>query len=96
MIEGARKVQTEWIESTGESQTTGLPSPPAEGSAERGSPPKEKRRGPLLPDHLREAHRRHMFEADGGLVGQLNLWQHQNHSGVERFGAKTGGRRLFK
>jgi len=92
IIEGARKVQTEWLEKSGESQT-GLPSPPAEGNA---PVEKEKRRGPLHPDHLREAFRRHLMEADGGLVGQLGLWQLQNHSGVERFAVKVQGKRLFK
>lgn len=92
MIEGARKVQTEWLEISGESQT-GLPSPPAEDNVPI---EKEKRRGPLLPDHLREAFRRHMLEGDGGLVGELGLWQHQNHSGVERFAVKVQGKRLFK
>jgi transcription initiation factor TFIID subunit 11 len=82
MIEGARKVQTQWLEASGETQ---LPSPPYEGgsngqgstqgsSQEKG---KETRRGPLLPEHLREAFRRHMLEGTGGLVGELGLWQHQ-------------------
>ncbi|KAI9047171.1 hypothetical protein LZ554_008625 [Drepanopeziza brunnea f. sp. 'monogermtubi'] len=92
LIERARAVQSQWIEATGDNQT-GLPSPPAEGSV---PPEKEKRRGPLLPDHLREAHRRHLLEADGGLVGQLGLWQLQQHSGTERFGVKVGGKRLLK
>ncbi len=56
---------------------------------------KEKRRGPLLPEHLREAFRRHML-SDPGLVGQLGLWQQQNGSGVERFGLRVRGKRLFK
>ncbi|KAE9364654.1 TAFII28-domain-containing protein [Stipitochalara longipes BDJ] len=92
MIEGARKVQSQWLEATGESQT-GLPSPPAEGD---GPTQKELRRGPLHPDHLREALRRHMLENHGGLVGELGLWQAQSHSGVERFGTKVGGKRLLK
>ncbi|KAL2062915.1 hypothetical protein VTL71DRAFT_5987 [Oculimacula yallundae] len=92
IIERARKVQSQWIEATGDDQT-GLPSPPAEGDAPK---EKETRRGPLLPDHLREAFRRHMLEGDGGLVGQLGLWQHQQHSGVERFGVKVQGKRLLK
>ncbi|TVY43214.1 Transcription initiation factor TFIID subunit [Lachnellula subtilissima] len=93
MIEGARKVQTQWLESSGEDQTTGLQSLPAEDGKPR---EKETRRGPLLPDHLREALRRHKLTRDGGLVGQLGLWQHQQSSGVERFGTKVGGKRLFK
>ncbi|KUJ17611.1 histone-fold-containing protein [Mollisia scopiformis] len=93
IIERARKVQTEWIERTGVSQT-GLPSPPAEGSIVPFE--KEKRRGPLLPDHLREAHRRHILEGNHGLVGNIGLWQHQAHSGVERFAIKVQGKRFFK
>ncbi len=92
MIEGARKVQSQWLEATGESQT-GLPSPPAEAD---GSSQRETRRGPLLPDHLRESFRRHMLEGNGGLVGELGLWQAQQHSGVERFGVKVRGKRLMK
>ncbi|KAH7371839.1 histone-fold-containing protein [Cadophora sp. MPI-SDFR-AT-0126] len=92
LIEGARKVQTQWIEATGDRQVD-LPSPPAEDDV---PPEKEKRRGPLLPDHLREAFRRHMLEGDGGLVGELGLWQQQQHSGVERFGVKVQGKRLLK
>ncbi|KAH7323878.1 hTAFII28-like protein conserved region-domain-containing protein [Rhexocercosporidium sp. MPI-PUGE-AT-0058] len=92
LIEGARRVQSQWIEASGESQT-GLPSPPAEGDTPK---EKEMRRGPLLPDHLRESFRRHMLEGDGGLVGELGLWQHQQHSGVERFGVKVQGKRLLR
>lgn len=50
----------------------------------------------LEPEHLREAYRRHKLAKEGGLTGQLDLWQLQNQSGVERFGAKTGGKRIFK
>lgn len=90
LIEEARKVQTQWIEATQDSQTS-LPGPLGESYN-----PEEKRRGPLLPDHLREAFRRHMLEGAGGLVGELALWQQQQHSGVERFGTKLGGKRLMK
>jgi transcription initiation factor TFIID subunit 11 len=90
LIEEARKVQSQWIEATQDSQT-GLPSPPGEGFN-----PEEKRRGPLLPDHLREAFRRHMTEGAGGLVGELGLWQQQQSSGVERFGTKLRGKRLMR
>jgi transcription initiation factor TFIID subunit 11 len=74
---------------TDEEARTMLPSPPAEGE-------EEKRRGPLLPDHLREAHRRRIISGEGALVGQLGLWQLQQNSGVERFGVKLGGKRLLK
>ena len=94
MIEGARKVQTQWADAAGELETS-LPSPPAEGDAPV-EVQKEKRRGPLLPDHIREAHRRHLMEGDGGLVGQLSLWQHQAHSGVERFGVRVQGKKTLQ
>ena len=92
MIEGARKVQSEWLESSDESQT-GLPSPPAEGDKPK---EKETRRGPLMPDHLRESIRRHRMTRDGGLAGQLGLIRSLGHSGVERFGVKVQGKRLMK
>lgn len=98
LIEGARKVQTEWVAAKADAQMDvkiGLPSPPSEGSTST-LLAENIRRGPLLPDHLRESFRRQLLEADGGLVGQLGLWQAQQHSGVERFGVKTGGKRLFK
>ena len=85
-------MQTQWLDASTESPTTGLPSPPAEGEQRE----KELRRGPLLPDHLRESIRRNKAEGDGGLVGHLGLWQLQASSGVERFGVKIGGKRLLK
>lgn len=95
MIEKARKVQTQWEDAAGQLQPK-LLSPPAEGSDVELVREKEKRRGPLEPSHLREAHRRHMMEGDAGLVGQLGLWQAQAHTGVERFAVKVQGKRLFK
>lgn len=105
IIEGARKVQTQWLDATNESQT-GLPSPPAEllkseeeqdgEKREEKKEEKESRRGPLLPDHLREAMRRHKVAGEGNMAGQLGLWQHQQSSGVERFGNKIKGKRLLK
>lgn len=93
IIEGARRVQTQWLDVSGESQTTGLPSPPAEDDKPK---EKETRRGPLLPNHLRESYRRMKAENNGGSVGHLGLWQLQQHSGVERFGLKAHGKRLMK
>jgi transcription initiation factor TFIID subunit 11 len=88
MVESARRVQTQWLESDEEARTL-LPSPPAEGD-------EKERRGPLLPDHLREAYRRHKLAGSNSLAGQLGLWQVQQSSGVERFGPSAGGKRLFK
>lgn len=56
----------------------------------------EQRRGPLRPDHLREAWRRHKVEGDGGSVGMLGLWHAQQESGVERFAVRARGRRIFR
>jgi len=92
IIEKARKVQSQWLEATQESQT-GLQSPPLSETEERH---KETRRGPLTPDHLREALRRLKLERGGGAVGLLALWKLQQHSGVERFGLKVQGKRLLK
>jgi len=92
LIESARRVQSQWVEASEESQT-GLPSPPADDVKLK---EKEARRGPLLPDHMREAIRRIKMERDGGLAGQLGLWQLQSQSGVERFGVKAMGKRLMK
>ncbi|KAM3069057.1 hypothetical protein ACMFMF_009023 [Clarireedia jacksonii] len=99
VIEGARKVQTQWIEA-GE-PNSGLPSPPAEDTIMEGGggdaqEAKEMRRAPLQADHLREALRRSRDATEGGMAGQLNLWQLQQHNGVERFATRVRGKRLFK
>ncbi len=54
------------------------------------------RRGPLRPEHLREALRRYKLAYEGGCVGLHDPWHQQQQSGVERFGIRTRGRRLFK
>ncbi|TPX08671.1 uncharacterized protein E0L32_009860 [Thyridium curvatum] len=56
----------------------------------------EPPRGPLRPDHLREAWRRYKTSLQGSSTGLQGLWHVQQHSGVERFPSKTGGRRIFK
>jgi transcription initiation factor TFIID subunit 11 len=93
IIERARKIQTQWLELSGEDQLTGLQSPP--GSDDGENKPKEMRRGPLTPDHLREAFRRIRLERNGN-VGLLGLGRHQHPTGAERFGIKTMGKRLFQ
>ena len=109
IIEGARRVQAEWAEKLGEKQAdlpTPAPSPahsppgvdgiePAEGDRLTGSQ-SQPRYGPLRPDHLREAVRRYKLSMEGGSVGMHALWHQQQHNGVERFGIRTRGRRLFK
>ncbi|RDW95071.1 histone-fold containing protein [Coleophoma crateriformis] len=93
LIEGARKVQTQWLDTAEEDQTGKLPTPPADDDTTK---EKETRRGPLLPDHLRESLRRYRLSRDGGSVGHLDLFQHQHQSGVERFGVKVRGKRLMR
>jgi transcription initiation factor TFIID subunit 11 len=92
IIERARKVQGQWIEASDESQT-GLQSPPGSDNDEIS---KERRRGPLTADHLREALRRYKLERDHGLVGVLGLGRLQHSSGCERYAIRAMGKRLFK
>lgn len=102
LVEGARKVQDQWIEA-GEpnagfvhSELQKKAESKEEGNEEDVEPTKELRRAPLQADHLREALRRLRVGNEDGLAGQLNLWQLQQQSGVERFGSRVGGKRLFK
>ncbi|KAK4139523.1 hTAFII28-like protein conserved region-domain-containing protein [Dichotomopilus funicola] len=54
------------------------------------------RRGPLRPEHLREAVRRYRKGFEGGGVGMQWVYHQQQQGGVERFPTRTGGRRLFR
>ncbi|KAJ9143882.1 Transcription initiation factor TFIID subunit 11 [Pleurostoma richardsiae] len=109
LLEQARRVQVEWVAKTGEKQSDVPPPewpydedehwPGGENGAKVGNPkvkPTEPPRGPLRPDHLREAWRRYNTGVEGGSVGRLGLWHVQQQSGVERFAVRAGGRRLFK
>jgi transcription initiation factor TFIID subunit 11 len=99
IIEAARNVQGEWIV-TGEKQTD-LPTPPpstyeeAEIEADAGAEGPEVKRGPMRPDHLREAWRRYKLSGESRGVGVRQLWHAQQGSGVERFSTRTR-KRLFK
>jgi transcription initiation factor TFIID subunit 11 len=114
IIEGARRVQGEWIEKTKEKQAD-LPDPVPPPIASPLTPSKddddndeeseqaaaknvatEDRRGPLRPDHLREALRRYKLALEGQGVGMGQAWNHQQRNGVERFPVRTGGRRIFR
>jgi transcription initiation factor TFIID subunit 11 len=107
IIELARRVQDEWIENTGEKQTD-LPTPPtsataspdANGEGGGDSQPtelaKDDRRGPLRPEHLREAVRRYKLSFEGGGVGMQKVWHQQQQNGADRFPSRTGGRRIFR
>ncbi len=57
---------------------------------------KKPPKGPLRPDHIREAWRRYKSTVQSQGAGTLALWHHQQRSGVERFPARTGGKRIFK
>jgi transcription initiation factor TFIID subunit 11 len=108
IIEQARMVQAEWIES-GEQQSE-VPAPPKQqptksddvadellNAAENSDVTNEDqmRRGPLRPDHLREAWKRYRFSGESRGVGMQQLWHTQQSSGVERFSTRTG-KRIFK
>lgn len=103
IIEQARLVQGEWIHA-GEKQSDMAPPPPAPsqltvGENENGegtdSDQTKLRRGPLRPDHLREAWKRYRFAGESRGVGMQQLWHAQQASGVERFSSRTG-KRMFK
>lgn len=87
IIEKARDVQLEWQAS---SQLTpdGKPIPNDTTLQER---TKRDDRGPLTPDHLREALRRYKKENPGGGAGYLGL----SLKGKETTAARGRGKRLF-
>lgn len=87
LIERARDVQTEWMASA-----THLPSGEAiPATASVSERTLERDRGPLLPDHLREALRRYKKECVGGGVGFQGLSMH----GKEHTAVRNRGRRFF-
>ncbi|KAK4038849.1 hTAFII28-like protein conserved region-domain-containing protein [Parachaetomium inaequale] len=105
IIESARRVQGEWIERLDEKQTdlptppaTVAPTPTADGEADTQTRNSEvdDRRGPLRPEHLREAVRRYRKGFEGGGVGMQWVYHQQQQGGVERFPTRTGGRRIFR
>ncbi|RDA87585.1 hypothetical protein CP532_3967 [Ophiocordyceps camponoti-leonardi (nom. inval.)] len=81
IIEAARKVQGQWI-AAGEVQSE-VPAPGGEGDVVD-----EDRRGPLRPDHLREAWRRYKMSGESHGVGMQQLWHAQRHDGVDRFSTR--------
>lgn len=88
VIEEARRVQVEW-----QAADSRYPdgSAVAEG-ADLKERTKEEWRGPLLPDHLREAVRRMKKDRVGGAGGFAGV----SLAGKERTAPKMGGRRLFR
>ncbi|KAL7805120.1 TAFII28 domain-containing protein [Trichoderma aethiopicum] len=93
IIEGARSVQAEWI-LAGEKQSEVATPPPLTDEADNDEEP-DLRRGPLRPDHLREAWRRYKLSHESRGVGVQQLWHAQQGTGVERFSTRTGNR-LFR
>lgn len=101
LIETARDVQGEWLAAkalmekkrdangAGE-QTNGT----SESTANTKNPMQvdERDRGPLTPDHLREALRRYKKDREGGSVGFQGL----SIQGVDVAASRNGGRRLFR
>lgn len=104
LIEHARKVQADWIH-TGEAQADLSPEmmrtlerredgdKDKEGGDKDDEP--DLKRGPLRPDHLREAWRRYKQSVDSRSVGVQQPWHIQQGSGVERFSTRTR-KRIFK
>lgn len=88
VIEEARRVQIEW-QAVQERNADGSVIPDNTDLRER---IKEEWRGPLTPDHLREAVRRIKKDKVGGASGFLGV----SLQGKERSASKMGGRKLFR
>ncbi|KYK61698.1 transcription initiation factor TFIID subunit 11 [Drechmeria coniospora] len=91
IIESARRVQGEWM-AAGETQAEVATEPP---SVDEEGTEREMKRGPLRPDHLREAWKRYRASGASRGVGMQQMWHAQQGDGVERFSTRTG-KRLFK
>ncbi|KAL1302908.1 hypothetical protein AAFC00_003233 [Neodothiora populina] len=92
IVDRAREVQKEWV-AAAEKLPTGDKNEAAFGKDGEGEARvKEMDRGPLLPDHLREALRRYKLSREGGTVGFTGL----SLEGKETVAARNGGRRLFR
>ncbi len=106
LIDRARDVQDEWLAAS-PTLPTGGPNVgnlavEASTSAASGNPHQEghtdvnvvheRDRGPLTPDHLREALRRYKKDRDGGGVGFQGL----SLQGKQAVAFRAGGKRLFR
>lgn len=92
IVDRAREVQKEWV-AAAEKLPTGDKNDEAFGKDGEGEPKvRERDRGPLLPDHLREALRRYKAGCEGGTVGFTGL----SLEGKETAAARNGGRRMFR
>ena len=92
IVDRAREVQKEWL-AAAEKLPTGDKNEEAFGKDGEGEPKvRERDRGPLLPDHLREALRRYKHDRSGGTVGFTGI----SLEGRESAAVRNGGRRLFR
>jgi transcription initiation factor TFIID subunit 11 len=92
IVDRAREVQKEWL-AAAEKLPTGEKNEEAFGKDGEGEPMvRERDRGPLLPDHLREALRRYKHDRFGGTVGFTGI----SLEGRESAAVRNGGRRLFR
>ncbi|KAF1816058.1 histone-fold-containing protein [Eremomyces bilateralis CBS 781.70] len=87
LVERARQVQVEWMAASA-ALPTGEEVPSDGPLADR---MKERDRGPILPDHLREALRRYKKDQEGGGAGFLGA----SLDGVQATAARSRGRKLF-
>jgi transcription initiation factor TFIID subunit 11 len=90
LVDRALDVQIEWLAAE-DKMPTGEAMPEDAVIKER---TKQENRGPLTPDHIREALRRYKKDNEGSSSGFLGLSLQAN--GRENVAAKTGGRRLFR
>lgn len=93
IIESARNVQGEFV-AAGEKQSE-LPTPPSSTNDVDPEDPMDQKRGPLRPEHLREAWKRYRASGESQGVGMQQLWHAQDGNGVDRFSTRTG-KRLFR
>ncbi|KAB8360923.1 hypothetical protein FH972_024655 [Carpinus fangiana] len=96
LVEKARDVQTEWLACEAKWPNGEAKKAEGEGGGEPDRLPpffdvKEMDKGPLTPDHLREAFRRYKKDREGGGAGLQGMSLH----GKEAVASRTGGRRLF-
>lgn len=89
LVERARDVQLEWQAAGLEVQNSQTVKE-EEGSSKDRLKPED--RGPLTPDHVREAFRRYRKDREGGCAGLLGLSLH----GRENTASRLGGRKLFR
>ncbi|KAF1822995.1 uncharacterized protein K489DRAFT_319357, partial [Dissoconium aciculare CBS 342.82] len=95
LIESAKEVQDEWLAAEekrpdGEEMTSAANVQPGAGNLAKFMD--EVDRGPLLPDHFREAVRRYRKARDGGTTGFTGL----SLEGRENAAVRSGGRKLFR